>query len=96
MVQEKYNRYRLIDYFDVLGNAKDGYDVNDLCVEFDDLYISKDMTEKEILNYLKDIGFLNTSDRRKLYIIDYSGSGSMLEIYGKKGNYPIGRLERVD
>lgn len=26
-------RYRLINYFDVWGNAEVGYEVNDLCVE---------------------------------------------------------------
>lgn len=87
-----YTRYRLIDYFDVWGNEKDGYEVNNLCVAYDDLYISDDSTHKEILQYLQKTGFLNTSDMRKVYIDD---QGEMLEIYQRKNNYPIGRLEKV-
>lgn len=93
MVQEKYNRYRLIDYFDVLGNAKDGYEVNNLCCVFDDLYLSNDCTDKEILNYLKEIGYLSTSDMRKIRLVNYC---DFMEIEQIKGNYPIGRLELVD
>lgn len=86
------NKYRLINYFDVWGNEKDGYEVNNLCVEADDLWISDDSTEKEILKFLVQIGFLNTSDRRKVYLMD---DGEMIEIYQRKYNYPLGRLEKV-
>ena len=86
------DRWRLINYFDVWGNEKDGYEVNNQCVEFDDLYIADDATDKDILNYLKDTGFLKTSDKRKVRICD---CGDLIEIEAVKGNYPLGRLERV-
>lgn len=84
--------YRLVNYFDVWGNEKDGYEVNNLCVEFNDLQITDDATDKDILNYLRDIGFLNTSDRRRVRLVDF---GEMIEIEQVKGFYPLGRLERV-
>lgn len=86
------SKWKLVNYFDVWGNEKDGYEVNNLCVEYDDLNITDDATDKDILNYLKDTGFLVTSDRRKVYLEDM---GDMIEIYQRKGNYPLGRLERV-
>lgn len=83
-------QYRLINYFDVWGNAKDGYEVNNLCIEREDLIIDDDCTDKEILIFLVGIGFLATSDRRKVYLEDF---GEFIQIYARKGNYPLGRLE---
>ena len=85
------NNYSLVNYFDVWGNAKEGWEVNNLCVEYGDLKIADDATEKEILEYLVDSGFLATSDRRKVGI-DMS-DGFMMEIYAKKGMMPLGRLQ---
>lgn len=82
-------KYSLVNYFDVWGNAKDGWEVNNQCVEFDDLVITDDATEKDILKYLVSIGFLATSDRRKVRI-DYLGDH--MEIYAVKGNMPLGLL----
>lgn len=77
--------WSLINYFDVWGNAKDGYEVNNQCIEFADLVIADDATDKDILNYLKEIGFLTTSDMRKLMI---ENLGDYIEI-SKKDRYPI-------
>lgn len=85
-------KYRLINYFDVWGNEKDGYEVNNLCTEADDLWIDDDSTLKEIAKFLVQIGFLVTSDMRKLYLED---DGTYIEIYQKKGMYPLGRLEVI-
>ena len=86
---DKYTRYELINYFDVWGNAKDGWEVNNQYVEFDDLYISENATYKQILEYLSSIKFLSTSDMRRVRLEDY---GDGYEIYAVKGNMPIGRL----
>lgn len=93
MIQEKYSRYRLIDYFDVWGNEKDGYEVNNQCILFDDLHMSQDITDQEILDYLKSIGYLNTAEIEKFYIIsdcDY------IELFQADNMYPLCRLELVD
>ena len=85
-------KYKLINYFDVWGNEKDGYEVNNLCTEADDLWIDDDSTLKEIAKFLVQIGFLVTSDMRKLHFED---DGTYIEIYQKKGMYPLGRLEEI-
>lgn len=86
--------YDLINYFDVWADDEGGWQVNNLCVEEEGLYIDDTCTEKEILQFLVKIGFLVTSDRRKVYL-DNLGDG-FIEIYQKKGNYPLGRLQAAN
>lgn len=80
---------RLIDYFDVWGNEEDGWEVNNLCVLEDDIYISENTTNEDILDFLFAIGYLNTTEN--ICIREYGMD--MLEIETKKEWYPIGRLE---
>lgn len=86
------NKYTLVNYFDVWGNAKDGYEVNNLCKEETGITITDDASEKDILNYLVLIGFLATSDMRKVRID--TTDWDMMEIYAVKDNYPLGSLRR--
>ena len=74
-------QFMLINYFDVWGNAKDGWEVNDACTECDDLCITDDATDKEICQYLERNGYLNTSDMRMLAVEE---NGEMIEIYERK------------
>lgn len=83
------NEYTLINYFDVWGNAKDGWEVNNQCVEIDDLIITNDVTDKDVLDYLVSVGFLTTSDMRKVKL---ENLGEDMEIYEVKGHKPIGCL----
>lgn len=85
-------RYRLINYFDVWGNKEDGWEVNNQCVEFDDLYLTDDCSNKELLNYLKERGFLTTSDMRRLEVIDF---GELIEINERKSQKPLYALQMV-
>ena len=78
--------YTLINYFDVWGNQKYGYEINNQCIEFDDWYISDDSTKKDILNYLLKAGYLKTSDMRKVNINDY---GDYMEVYQVKNHIPM-------
>ena len=86
------SKYTLVNYFDVWGNEKEGYEINNLCNEVEGITITDDATEKDILKYLVQIGFLTTSDRRKVRID--TNDWDMMEIYAVKGNYPIGSLRR--
>lgn len=86
------DQYALVNYFDVVGNKQDGYEINNCCVEETGITITDDATEKDILKYLVQIGFLTTSDRRKVHI-DVTDSNT-LEIYAVKDNYPIGSLRK--
>ena len=87
----KYYSYSLINYFDVWGNEKDGWEVNNLCTEETGIIITNDATDKEILNFLVRIGFLTTSDMRKVRID--TSNFDMMEIYAVKGMKPLGRLQ---
>lgn len=78
--------YTLINYFDIWGNEKDGYEVNNQCVECDDLIIIDDATPKDICNYLKERGYLLTSDMRRLVVENY---GDSIEILERKGYKPL-------
>lgn len=84
-------KYRLINYFDVWGNAEDGYEVNDLCVEETDIFIADDSTEQEILSFLVKIGFLATDDPEKVCV---NWDGDMIEIEATETGMPLGRLEK--
>ena len=82
--------YSLINYFDVWGNAKDGWEVNNLCTEKTGITITDDATDKEILDYLVHVGFLATSDMRKVKID--TTDGDMMEIYAVKGMQPFRQI----
>lgn len=81
--------YTLINYFDVWGNKIDGYEVNNQCIEAENLYIDTESTAKEIAEFLRSIGFLTTSDMRKIHIDDM---GTCIEIFQKKDMVPLGCL----
>lgn len=85
-------KYQLINYFDVWGNAKDGYEINNMCVEEENIWVDDDSTPKEIVSYLKNIGYLSTNDMRKLVVEDL---GEFIEIYKRKGMYPLYSLREV-
>ena len=86
MVNTKVCSYRLINYFDVWGNCKDGWEINNQCVEMEDLNLTEDATNKDICEYLKKTGYLKTSDMRRLAVIDY---GDYIEICERKGMKPL-------
>jgi len=86
---------KLVNYFDVWGNKKDGYEVNNMCVECDDLYLNN-IDNKNILQLLKTIDFLQPSTRINQVIIE--NDGTMIEIYQKNGKQyplPLCRLEVI-
>ena len=89
----KVNHYRLIDYFDVWGNATDGWEVNNLtCVE-DDISLLEDSTNEEIINFLILIGYLKSEAKGNIYLESYDNE--IIEIVQTKDDYPLGRLEMI-
>lgn len=83
--------WTLINYFDVWGNKKEGFEINNQCIEFDDLYIDDTSTKKEIIKYLKSINFLSKhADLRTIIIEDH---GDRYELYERKTQRPICCLE---
>lgn len=85
---DEYTRYSLVNYFDV-WYGEDGWQVNNLCTELNDLWLANDLTRKQIAEALVSVGFLTTSDMRKL-TIEYEGE--FIEIYQKKQMMPIASL----
>lgn len=83
--------YSLYDYFDVWGNPEDGYEVNNLCLLCDDLYIADDSTESEIIDYLISEGFL-LDTANGLVCIDCFGDGC--EIYEEETGMPLFGLRK--
>lgn len=85
--------FKLIDYFDVWGNEEDGWEVNDLCTLFDDLHLTEDVTDKDIIDYLYSIEYLsgNNPDDYEVLWTDRD----FCEIFLAENQYPICRLERV-
>ena len=85
------NSYTLINYFDVWGNEVDGYEVNNQCVEAEDIVIADDATNNDIINYLQLAGYLNTNDASLFEVED---NGDFIEIFAKKTMMPLYSLRR--
>lgn len=84
------DEYKLINYFDVWGNAADGWEINNLCDEFN--FISEDQ-EKNIIQVLKNKGFLNKTCRLNQF--DIYNDGYIIEFNTKKELKPLFRVELV-
>lgn len=88
------SHYKLIDYFDVLGNAEYGYEVNDVCTVEKDIIISDNASDKEIIDQLIDvIGYLTPEARETVQL--ESSDGYFIEINVIADGMPIGRLEKI-
>ena len=85
------NTFTLINYFDVWGNEEDGYEVNDACVEAEDLVITDEATDEDIVDYLFQNGYLTTND---FNLFEVDDSGDFIEIYEKAGLKPLYSLRR--
>ena len=84
--------YTLINYFDVWGNEEDGYEVNNQCIEVEDVVIADDATDQDIIDYLFNNEYLRDDDV-SLYEIEY-GCGDFIEIYVKETMMPLYSLRK--
>jgi len=90
-------KFIVVDYFDVWGNEKDGYEVNNLCalkstIELDDNSSGGDL-RLEIQNELKLIDYWKRSVNRRQWRIDQNCFDmQMIEIEAPDGR-PLCRLE---
>lgn len=86
--------YDLIDYFDVWGNEEDGWVVNNLGPIEEKIWISDDITEEELFNYLKDtIGYFNKNTKFSDVIIEWNDP-DFIEFFQADNYYPFGRLQK--
>ena len=87
-------KYRLIDYFDVWGNAKEGYEVNNLCTFAIVDFRNYPPTDTDILKKLKSIGYLKKTCRLASIVDTGLGDADFIDYEDRKGR-PVFRLERV-
>lgn len=83
--------WTLINYFDVWGNAEDGYEVNNQCVEAEDIVIADDATDADIINYLQLAGYLNTNETSLFEVED---NGDFIEICVRETGMMLYSLRR--
>ena len=91
--EPKVNHYKLIDYFDVWGNATDGWEVNDVTTVIHDIAIAEDATDEEIIDYLIQLDYLCLEAKENVHLESYDNE--MIEIVQTKDDYPLGRLEMI-
>ena len=95
--EPKVNKYKIVDYIDVWGNAEDGWEVNlwfnDYDTEDTCLRIAEDVTDEEIIDYLIQIEYLKPEAKELVHLESYDNE--MIEIVQTKDDYPIGRLEMI-
>ena len=89
-VKDSGKYYELVDYFDVWGNEEDGWEVNNQTVwdGADDIYMSADTTETELIDYLKSIRYLDDNVKESDLYIDW-GDGDFIEIFKADDMMPI-------
>lgn len=83
--------YNVTNYFDVWGNVKDGYTVNDSCGA-GTLSVPYGATDKDLCSALKRAGILASDDMRRIKVVDMGGS---IEITRKDG-YPLFGLQPIE
>lgn len=87
------SKWVLVDYYDVWGNADDGWEVNNVSRE-DEITISDDASDKEIFEYLRDtVKYFNKS--LKFEDVYVTGDGDIIEFEASADGMPICRLERI-
>ena len=85
--------FDLVDYYDVWGNEEDGWEVNNLGVIEEGIWISDDTTEEELFNYLRDtIGYFNKDVKFSDVEIIWD-SPEFIEFFDASNGYPLGRLQ---
>lgn len=81
----------LVNYFDVWGNKKDGWEINNLCTE-GIVELPENFERKDIVKALKDFGFL--AKHVRLNMLEIEDLYPYYEISHKAAGYkPICRIE---
>jgi hypothetical protein len=88
---------KVINYFDVWGNKKDGWEINNMCEEYSDelIQLHEHATSKEAFQLLKSVGFLSSTTRiNQVDIEDLHDFG--FEFHQRKDGKPICRIEFIN
>jgi hypothetical protein len=85
-------KYNLVNYFDVWGNAVEGWEVNNLCSE-GIVEITENATKSDLIQALIDKGFfLDTVIEKD---VEIQNDFEMIEFFVESNMYPICRLELI-
>jgi len=90
-----FKRYELITY-DVWGNKKDGFEVNNAFSTEEVLVITEDATDRDIIKGLKTIGFIKKGVRYSSIDIDGEDGYSLYLTYTAGTWYPLCELRCID
>ena len=88
------NKYQLVNYFDVLGNESEGWEVNNLCKEDIFIEVNDTDTDKDIIQKIIDEGFFIPAAIDKINVMNYGPD--FYELEDKTNDYPYGRLEKME
>lgn len=82
---------KLVNYFDVWGNKKDGWDINNLCTE-GMIELPDNYSKHDIVKAIKEVGFFKPSVR--LNMLEIEDLYPYYEISHKANGYkPVCRIE---
>lgn len=87
-------KYRVVSY-DVWGNAKDGYEVNDTYPTGLSVELPANPSDREIMQALKEVGYIKKSTRLAQLMIDGEPRFSFYVDEAKDGR-PLCELRRVN
>ena len=87
-------KWTFVDYFDVWGNPEDGFEVNNLSREEDDIVFAGDYpTDEELFDWLLNVkGFLKPGTTLEDLSIEDLGDG-FIEIFDAVTYEPLCRFE---
>lgn len=92
----KYNKYRVVNYFDVyedIDSFGNTWIANNFCEE-GFTYIDPDISDKTLLKKLHHLwDFIGQYPLKNIIL---ESDGIMIELFLKDDYYPIGRLELID
>ncbi|HAU84614.1 MAG TPA: hypothetical protein DCW90_03625 [Lachnospiraceae bacterium] len=88
----KADKYKLVSYISVYEDESNNYIVNDSIICKTGITICDDVTDEEIIGYLKKIDFLN--EKATTENIKLDGDDYFIEIEERKNGYPLGKLVR--
>lgn len=94
MTDVKGRQYKLVDYFDVWGNAEDGWEVNNLCTVEENIFISDDSTNAELISLLKNINYLGNEATIENVRVEWINE-TFCELFQTYNEMPLGRLEAM-
>lgn len=86
--KQKMITIKLIDHYDVWGNNKDGYEVNDSVSSYFQTSEKNLETEKNIIQWLKKEGVLKKTSKQKTFMFEWMDD-TIVDIFVRKNRYPL-------